>query len=924
MSAVECLEHPWMKKEFNTPTISVSGTSPSVPRSCKSTTLPNTPTANWNTLDDWASLSSNYNLNNSNNNLISSNVVIPDNNLTPTIMSPNCITPTLGSSPRDISHFPQQRPYFSYRPSTSAHSSTHSLCKGTSRQNLDRLRSQSKSREVLVERLQLSSQRKTVSRSRERLLDAHYALTKSREQLYNNKSFSHSVEDLQPYDFFNNDNDFNKSMNNVYMLPIYPSVYEDRFTTELHKSLASIEKIDEVLSENHDNHHNVLSLESRQSVNQMTDDEYNTYLARLYPVVRRTDEEPPKQLERTTFQGGRNSQPCERHCPRHNRPYTIENQITKRNKPLNTYNKNENQRKLKENDDVKKEKRRNQEKPKPKPILKNKIEKKPIISLKRDNSLEKPRRGSVSHIEQRIQERHERLQEKNDRQKKVDKVQKQRSNSIRDKPRRHSTESEKSRDADKVKNGKKSTSLTTRRNSFPARKPPNLTKKRNDSQSSSPSTSLESVKESITVKSCPPMTSTATKKNETITISKRRERPNSLQLLPKKSDSIESRMSESSDSRMSESMDSQVSDNRGDIDEAYVSFEETVDDGIFSRSESMDSSTTLSSNSTLHAKDSSADNLDTTFQDLLITETSRNSEGTSPKYESNPIECLGITLINEKSTDPLAVIQEDDSDFKSKTFSRSISTSSDIGSMLSEGSDLSSEEYYRKLSHTKESSPDYCFDPKSRFRSNSIQTQSSFPSMPFKLSRSNSVHLDTPLSGMARPWGEVCQGSVFRALTMFRQQSTESSSSGSSTSSRRRSSNWSTAEGLDQILEKNRSENDINLNEDITVAPLFKISDYAHTSTSEIPEPPPLPNKTSCSKFNNKNAHQINCKNTDSISVIKTIVPSSITKSSSTTSLSTDTLSSNPCPQQPLNYSSCVSKSKLPVRPSNIPIRSRY
>uniref|UniRef100_A0A6A7FYJ9 Serine/threonine-protein kinase PKH3-like n=2 Tax=Hirondellea gigas TaxID=1518452 RepID=A0A6A7FYJ9_9CRUS len=963
LSAMECLDHPWMKAEIKkspVPVMNLPITSQNLllslpnqaPQPSKSSTMPNTPTANWNILDDWANLSSNYVNNNPviQNNTNTPNITISNSNMNPSIMSPVCMTPTLmsplSSSPRESS-FPPQKPYVSYRPNTSAHSSTHSLYKGGSRQNLDRLRSQSKSREVLVERLQMSSQKKTVSRSKERLYDGHYALTKSREHLLNNRSFSHSVEELLPYDYYTSEEEINKSLSNVYMLPLPPAIGEESFSRKLYRSLISIEKIDEVAVVNQENSPKTSYFDSRLTVNSMTDDEYSNYLSRFYPVVRSKTEEPQRHLPKSSLQGGRNSQPCDRRSStrENNQSFTSKHTITKRNKPENSFTKNNYQKKKQENETIKKDRKKQQkETPKTKPTISNKLDRKPNQISKQNNSSEK-RRGSVSHIEQRIQERHERMQEKHDKQqKKTDKKLLQNTINKKEKQRRHSEESDKSRQLQKSKDGSRSTA-TMRRNSFPARKPPNFLKKKNDSQTTSPSTSLESVKEvknlaknssmkkEVVDEPYPSQNKNTEEHGEStnVTVSST---DNDL----KTSIAGDPKVAASNDLKSLDSQEARLSENRGDLDEAYVSLEDTVDDGIFSRSESMDSTTTIGSDNTLHAHGSSSDTLDTTFQDLLISETEmENSKNLNEETVMNNLvtnannkNMLNIpscqsSRSSEKLTDHLTIIKEDDDDdTKSKIFTRSVSTSSDIGSMLSEGSDLAFDEYQRKISLTKESSPECSFDPKSRNRSNSIQTSPVIPAMPFKLSRSNSVHLDTPLSGVARPWGEVCQGSVFRALTMFRQSSTEStsSSSGSSTSSRRRSSNWSTAEGLDQIIEKIRSDDDDN-NQDITVAPLFKITDVRTQKTSLIPTPPPLPSKRDFSQEKSSSTSSCTVSPPPSFS-------SQVTLQSPSVVFQESKQSSSQSSHSPL-LSSCVttasstvgSKSKLPVRPSSIPIRTR-
>ena len=777
------------------------------------------------------------------------------------------------------------------------HSSTHSLYRENHRQNIEKIRSQSKSREVLVEKLQMANLKKTVSRSRERLVDQHLSLSQSREHLMNNRLFSHSVEELHPYDYLNTEDDLRRSTNNMYIYPYLSNGIDESFSTKLYKSLRSVENSNGRFSEKSPSVQPKSTYsDGRFSVNSMTDEEYNDLLSRFYPDRSKT-EEPVRQLAPTSYLGGRNAEQRHRHCSRDDRPiFSPSKQSSIRHSKTEPNFMQPMHYKKGPPDHVKKTKKSQQ--PKEKNITKVTEPKEHTeksakddrsddnSSIKRNNSDKK--RGSVSHIEQRIQERKERMQERKQRQSKIEKKNSKSKLTGIQKQRRHSTESESSRSSSRKKDEKQSADYASRRNSYPARKNSTLKKKNCETPETTPSTSLESVKEVKPLKKtstdCPSLSSGS---------------PDSL-TSPPPSALVTANCPVSPS--VSQPRDERVLENRGDIDEAYVSLEETVDDGIFSRSESMDSSTTVDSDNTIHGQSSSSDTLHATFQEMLIKENDANSKCETNISGGNISKQIQISRETHDRLHPDNKVKEpDEFSEKAKSFTRSISTSSDIGSMLSEGSDLAYEEYQRKISLTKEMSPEY--DPKSRNRSNSTAChQSPTPSMGYKLSRSNSVHLDSPLIGVARPWGEVCHGSVNRALSMFRQQSSESncsSSTSSSSSSRRRSANWSNTEGLDHILEKVKSDEDLR---DSSNLPLFTVSDY-DTKPSQIPVPPPPPPPS--------------CKTqpTATLSSSPSLVPPNQLETSSSMSC---------LPSQSIYFPSISYISKPKTRPSSIPIRTKF
>lgn len=290
MSAKECLEHPWMKADLSkakippqpprktststtspfTTSTPVSGTSPTPSDQTLISALSDIVTSN--TLDLF---------NRSHGSHSNTPIALTPSNATPTILTPNNTTPTIltpmSSSPRDIG-LPPIHPLSGQRSSAvnSTYSSTNSLYRGGSRQSLDRARSLSKSREVLFERMQMSNQKKTLSKSRERLHDGRFGLSRSREDLWAHKSFSHSEEALSVFSWLNQDDSIYKSCNNVF-LPMLPMLEENGMSGRLYKSLASIDKINEVGTESNAGNDRQGIFDSRFSIN---DEDYNNLITR--------------------------------------------------------------------------------------------------------------------------------------------------------------------------------------------------------------------------------------------------------------------------------------------------------------------------------------------------------------------------------------------------------------------------------------------------------------------------------------------------------------------------------------------------------------------------------------------------------------------------------------------------------------------
>ncbi|KAG0713245.1 Death-associated protein kinase related [Chionoecetes opilio] len=818
MSARDCFEHPWMKADLskakippqpplkpptslpltniNTPMDFPSPSAPPLVRLGSSVPSPSLMSA----LSDMITSSGDRDPHaRSCTSLSNTPVMLTPTTTTPAALTPSGTTPTIltpmSSSPRDIG-LPPIHPLSGPKSSAvnSAYSSTNSLYRGGSRQSLDRARSLSKSREVLSERMQMSNQKKTLSKSRERLHEGRLGLSRSREDLWALRSFSHSDEALSVFNWLTEDDSIHRSCNNVF-LPMLPMLDENRVSGRLYKSLASIDKIDEVGTEASEANERSSFFDSRFSIN---DEEYNHLITTYNTAVNshrgaaaqgRTKHGRPKspvpergRLRNTEHKGGRGASPCQKSCPRHTR--SEPQKSSKVNRPDRTKREVHKRRKGKKE----KEKQRTESpcmKHQPTDADTNRNNDKPTDKAATGSRAPSPnkRRGSVSHIEQRIQERHERQQEKLERQEKLEKQERQEKQERRGSgksgastPKRRDSDDKNANREKQQNTGNRSSEASAGKVTSRSTSPPKrtkVTKTKSTSSEASPSSSLESVKESSEWK-------------------RRTSRPSEPRVEPRPR-------------KGSSGASSQTAEKKPDMDEAYVSLEEPVDDGIFSRSESMDSSNTLESDHTVRATDTSSDTLDSIFNTSGILESlemackevlekpvqiqlsekheleiSKDKQATAESVaaEVRPSgDCVTeLSAINEEEDDKVA-------------FARSVSTSSDIGSMLSENSEADKEE--GTAAHPKPQEPEHHLPPstwKKRGRSMSMQPTQPLPFSHLHLCRSNSFNLGMPIENLvAAPWGTVCSGAISRALEMFKLDPTDLTAFGKSVLERRTS-----------------------------------------------------------------------------------------------------------------------------------------
>lgn len=615
----------------------------------------------------------------------------------------------------------------------------------------------------------MSNLKKTISKSRERLFDARLGISKSRERLMGLRSFSQSVEALSALSQLNQENAVYQSCNNIFVPMITPTTKEAD-VCRMYKSLAAIDQIDEF-----DCTHKLGYFESRISKD---DEDYNDIVTRhntsLNTVIAVQDTKPGTNYMvnearlRGGGRGGRSTDVCDKRCPRHNHRQP-EAQPTQRIPKVNRAErmKREAQRRRKE-----KKEREREEKERQKV---QSIEQTEGTSRNNRTTHEKSgessnspggRRRSSSHVEQRIAERHERQQERLERQ--------ERKNSVSQR-KRESTDAEKqdkSPVTERVRPGKTSGGLDVPqerpRSTTPTRK--NKTKKTSNAGSDvSQASSLESVDGNLESPRSP----------------QRPKRPTSLHL-----PEIKIFPEASSPACLSGDVnDNILKDSRREIDEAYNSLEEPVP---CSRSQSMPSvthtETSTSSTTTTgtikeikheHSKPRRkfAELLDNPLFVRQAEISNQNCVQNNPDGEAS--EDLDkektLKIDSDRSTFgscELTIIKEEEKQPPKKTlpsYGRSISTSSDLGSMVSASSEcsLEREEFGSRSPATDVDTLEW----RSRARAISVLNNPSSPK-PRVLSRSNSMHLDSPVNP-ARPWGNLCDGAVARAMEKFKKKPEE-------------------------------------------------------------------------------------------------------------------------------------------------------
>ncbi|XP_076065454.1 uncharacterized protein LOC143039386 [Oratosquilla oratoria] len=805
LSARECLDHPWMWKEFSQPNPAhenVLTPSPKASATSKTCGTAYTPTASTPSSPDASTtLSLSHPIIISTPSISSSpshSVITPQScSLNTTSSSPRSQTPDIG--------LPPVSPARLNKTSDSLHSSTSSLphpdSRTGSRLNIDRIRSMSKSREVLSERVQSSNVKKTLSKSRERLFEG---LSLARENpAWGLRSFSQSEEALSALTQIQQEGTVYKSCNSVF--PSMLQAVEENLSRRLYKSATSIEQIDKVgspeklLHSKPDHHNSTYSLDDEEYNNVIT--RYNTSVSNKKPspppeppVIHFTHHPTPKTTvstsvpktptpptpTTTTVSVSSTSKPSqtstsstststsrrmpspspqshrklsansrESPCKKTQRTNDRVNKSTESKTQQPLYQKvprvsraermrREAQKRNKDRKETEREERLDREKqcrrhqvnntttnsspapPLPLPATpsqrRTKSQSRTSVTDRSSNTNNKSentkgsssnktsisrRRGSVSHVELRLQERQEKRQERLERMEKKEKE--RRANIASSSHYRRS-----SLDAHRFQAGKDQDKnrrvpshrvpLERSRSASPCKR----TRSRDETPAAQGrKTSVEAVPTN------PP------RKSKSADMTAKIERMN----LAKLQTSHPVAVTTGASSRPFRDHESRL-----DIDEAYNSLEEPVDDGIFSRSESMDSTDTMASDQTIIGPiipGEDVDILESAVHSIRTVEIckreskserksdARRSSETRKTYTRHGPKTIteansNTNKNNNKSTNPdLKCIREDEE--KDGPYIRSLSTSSDIGSMISEcseGDDPTGSRYFQFITNT--------------------------------------------------------------------------------------------------------------------------------------------------------------------------------------------------------------------------------
>lgn len=612
-----------------------------------------------------------------------------------------------------------------------------------SRQNLNRLRSISKSREVLSERIQMSNLKKTLSKSRERLYDARLGSSTSRDDLFNCKSLSQSVEALTALSQLHQNGALYKSCNNIFIPMIHLVKKEDNRPDRMYQSLASIDQIP-----GNDLSRKMGYFESRFT----SDDDYTDILTRhntnLNMVISDTADSPTRLqsveesrlggLRGNPCRGGRGAEGCDRH--------TLRQPEAQSTQKIN---------KMSRADRMKKDAQRRRKERKEREITEKERNRKASLNESRladrtpidGSSSPTTRRGSVCHVEQRLQERHERLLERQERE--------GRKLGVTGSRRLSSIDSDRSPVSERTKStSNKSNSLTVSadrpRSITPTRR---LQSKVDSPQGSdvSQASSMENVSGSLeNVQTRQPANRRKSKQSSA----------------PKVAASVRA---ENESEKTNDVNDNVVTSSTGSsrvppitlkyTDEAYISLEKetkniqsaTIKSDDVESVESDNTCTGSVVESAATPTDSNKPMIITSIDESEITSTDKCEESTVTENEKESAnKCTSLPGVSQQSTQCEELI-------KHKYF-RSISTTSDLGITVSDESEENADQFAVDIEAK-------ILDTKARSRSFSVQAKPCPIVLNKVRNRSNSVNQMT--QDRARPWGDICSGSVAKALRNF-------------------------------------------------------------------------------------------------------------------------------------------------------------
>ncbi|KAA0202191.1 hypothetical protein HAZT_HAZT007829 [Hyalella azteca] len=605
-----------------------------------------------------------------------------------------------------------------------------------SRQNLNRLRTMSKSREVLSERIQMSNLKKTLSKSRERLYDAKLGMSTSREDLMTCKSLSQSVEALTALSQLHQNGALYKSCNNIFIPKIQHVNKEACMSDRMYKSMACIDQIPG----------NDLSKTMGYFESRLTGDDDNTDVitrrnTSLNIVISDTPESNSRLLgnDETRLggfrvnpcRGGRSAEGNDRIFPRHSH---------KQSEPQATQKINKMSRADKMKKDAQRRRKEREQREKERSRKSSLVEMRTYDKTAANEGSTSPtiRRGSVCHVELRLQERHERLLERQERE--------GRKMSSTGSLRLSSIDSDKSPtpDASKSMSRRKSTSQTAKNERSSKVESPKSSDISEASSTESVSGSLENiqprgVERRRKSKQLDNRRASATVKNQ----KSNDENGNVIQV---ESSSLAAEISMQKSCR--------------DLDEAYISLEEGSRENVPGEEEEAKSDE--DTDSVESDKTCTGSIVEGPITPIKAADEIRiTTEGPTDKQPSPAIEDTEHTITHETQKScgsflevpVLGDIQEESTSVK---YSRSTSTTSDLGGSICEDNEENSDQALSEIEQK-------IMENKSRARSLSMQPRQTLTVIPRVRNRSNSVHQPT-IVDRARPWGEICSGSVAKAL----------------------------------------------------------------------------------------------------------------------------------------------------------------
>jgi len=581
-----------------------------------------------------------------------------------------------------------------------------------SRQNLDRLKTISKSREVLYEKIQKNKVMKSLSKSRERLFDPKLSMSASRQDLLKCRNLSQSIEALSALTQIHKSEAFHKSCNNL----LKPTQRLARIQERMHRSMAAIN------TGKNEKNTNMQCYQSKYNLNE----EYNDFVTQRNTnmntdmIYTGSAENSYMNVSQDTKLGGLRANPCrggrsaegsDRDCC-HRRPQPQSTQICRKTSKADRMKKDAQRRRQERKEREMREQQKHR-----KYSLGSYEAKVPEIETpsRTENVATSPklRRGSVCHVEQRLQERHEKYIE---RQEKLGRLENSEGST-----RLSSTDSEKSYTSEKPSKHSAKSKAPTSTSERPKRRRNSKLESLTDSDTSTCS-SMESVlgsSENITTSSIKPRPNTKTPQRE-------RKKPqfrDSVNILKmEKVDEVRDKLSKITPP-MADILEENANDSSVETDEnTNQRNEQPKIVGVVLKQNVIN-------------KMNSNESLDSVTLDAINTKVTIENEMKNNLSDAHFNYCNSLGI--------------------NHSLTRTLSNTSDLGSSLSEASETH----------------DRTDEMNCVCRSQSFQRKSSSTNMLRqslrKRSNSSVGEHDSKPDTKAKPWREVCSGSVAKALRNF-------------------------------------------------------------------------------------------------------------------------------------------------------------